>query len=84
MVLNRLMDPLGGVVSQMPFLRFVIPELSGYNELMRILEKLWGFLDEEIKMHESEPSDNKPRDLIDAFLSEMSNKSDDENTFFDR
>ncbi|KMQ94445.1 putative cytochrome p450 305a1-like protein [Lasius niger] len=80
----RLMDPLGGVMSQMPFLRFVIPELSGYNELMRILEKLWGFLDEEIKMHESEPSDNKPRDLIDAFLSEMSNKSDDENTFFDR
>ncbi|XP_029164018.1 methyl farnesoate epoxidase-like [Nylanderia fulva] len=79
----RLMDPLGGVMSQMPFLRFVIPEQSGYNELMRIHKKIWGFLDEEIKMHENEPSDN-PRDLIDAFLLEMSNKSGDEDTIFDR
>ncbi|GAB1865261.1 Probable cytochrome P450 305a1 [Camponotus japonicus] len=79
----KLMDILGGVMSQMPFLRFIIPELSGYNELMRILEKLWSFLDEEIKMHESEPP-NQPRDLIDAFLFEISNKNDDENTIFDR
>lgn len=77
------MDPLGGVMSQMPFLRFIIPELSGYNELMRILEKLWGFIDEEIKMHEIESSDDQSRDLIDAFLSEM-NKNGDEDTIFDR
>lgn len=77
------MDILGGVMSQMPFLRFIIPEKSGYNELMRILEKLWSFLDEEIKMHESEPPDQS-RDLIDAFLFEISNKNDNEDTIFDR
>ncbi|KAM0736690.1 Methyl farnesoate epoxidase [Formica fusca] len=80
----RLMDTLGGVISQMPFLRFIIPELSGYNELMKILKKLWSFIDNEIKMHENEPPDNQPRDLIDAFLSEMSNKNSDEDTIFDR
>ncbi|XP_050458694.1 methyl farnesoate epoxidase-like isoform X1 [Cataglyphis hispanica] len=81
----RLMDNLGGVVSQIPFLRFIIPELSGYNELMKILKKLWSFIDDEIKMHESDPPpDNQPRDLIDAFLSKMSKKNGDEDTIFDR
>lgn len=59
---------MGGVISQMPFLRFVMPELSGYNDLMRILHKLWSFLDEEIEIHERELSDNQPGNLIDAFL----------------
>lgn len=53
----------------MPFLRFVMPELSGYNALMRILHNLWSFLDEEIEIHERELSDNNPpSNLIDAFL----------------
>lgn len=78
------MDNLGGVMSQIPFLRFIMPELSGYNELMRILKKLWSFIDDEIKMHESDPPLDQPRDLIDAFLSEMSKKNGDEDTIFDR
>lgn len=77
------MDILGGVMSQMPFLRFIIPELSGYNELMKILDKLWTFLNEEIEMHENELSE-EPRDLIDAFLLEMLKENGDENTIFDR
>ncbi|XP_012227757.1 methyl farnesoate epoxidase-like [Linepithema humile] len=80
----RLMDILGGIMSQIPLIRFVIPELSGYNELMRILEKLWSFLDEEIKVHEKKPLDGQPHDLIDAFLLEISNKKGDKDTIFDR
>ncbi|XP_014476510.1 PREDICTED: methyl farnesoate epoxidase-like isoform X2 [Dinoponera quadriceps] len=64
----RLFNTMGGIVSQMPFLRFVMPELSGYNDLMRILKKLWRFLDEEIEVHERELSNNQPGNLIDAFL----------------
>ncbi|XP_011686917.1 PREDICTED: probable cytochrome P450 305a1 isoform X2 [Wasmannia auropunctata] len=79
----RLMDNLGGVISQVPFLRFVIPDLLGYNELMRILNNLWRFLDEEIKIHERELSD-QPRDLIDAFLLEIRKNDKNENTIFDR
>jgi len=78
------MDTLGGVVSQMPFVRFVIPELSGYNELIRILKNLWRFLDEEIKIHERELSNDQPRDLIDAFLLEIRRNNENEDTIFDR
>lgn len=77
------MDILGGVMSQMPFLRFIIPELSGYNELMRILDKLWTFLNEEIEMHVNELSE-EPRDLIDAFLLEILKENGGGNTIFDR
>lgn len=85
-ILHRLTDALGGVISQMPFLRFVIPELSGYNGLMRILENLWSFLDEEIKIHEKELPDDRiqPRDLIDAFLLEIRKINENEDTIFDR
>lgn len=76
---------MGGIVSQMPFLRFVIPELSGYNDLMRILQKLWNFLDEEINIHEKRLSGNQPQDLIDAFLLEISSKNtEQDDSIFDR
>lgn len=64
----RLMDTMGGLMSQVPFLRFVIPKLSGYTDLMAILEKLWEFLGDEIIVHEKELPNNPPRDLIDTFL----------------
>ncbi|XP_029055473.1 methyl farnesoate epoxidase-like isoform X2 [Osmia bicornis bicornis] len=80
----RLMDTMGGIVSHMPFLRFIIPELSGYNELMRILRKLWGFLDEEITIHEKQLSGNEPQDLIEAFLLEISSNSKIDDSIFDR
>ncbi|XP_017885231.2 methyl farnesoate epoxidase-like [Ceratina calcarata] len=79
----RLMDTMGGVVSQMPFLRFVIPEMSGYNELMRILNKLWNFLNEEINTHEKQMTGGQPQNLIEAFLLEIS-KNNDDNSIFDR
>ncbi|KYN05360.1 hypothetical protein ALC62_03645 [Cyphomyrmex costatus] len=81
----KLMDTMGGAVSQMPLLRFVIPELLGYKELMEILENLWSFIDEEIKIHERELSNDQPRDLIDAFLLEIrKNDKNEKNTIFDR
>ncbi|XP_043804422.1 methyl farnesoate epoxidase-like isoform X2 [Apis laboriosa] len=81
----RLMDTMGGIISQMPFLRFIIPELSGYNNLMKILRKLWNFLDEEINNHEKHLSGNQPQDLIEAFLLEISSKNGIQNdSIFDR
>ncbi|KAF3425766.1 hypothetical protein E2986_10061 [Frieseomelitta varia] len=81
----RLMDTMGGIVSQMPFLRFIVPELSGYNDLMRILQKLWSFLDEEINIHEKQLLENQPQDLIDAFLLEIPSKNTEpSDTIFDQ
>ncbi|XP_012286716.1 methyl farnesoate epoxidase [Orussus abietinus] len=67
----RLMDTMGGIMSYMPFLRYVIPELSGFKELMYILEKLWSFLSDEISAHERKLPESQPGDLIDAFLLEI-------------
>lgn len=75
---------MGGILSQLPFLRFIIPQLSGYNELMRIHKDLWRFLDEEIKIHERELLDDQPCDLIDAFLLEIRKNNETEDTIFDR
>ncbi|XP_032680692.1 methyl farnesoate epoxidase-like [Odontomachus brunneus] len=77
----RLFNTMGGVISQMPFLRFVMPELSGYNDLMRILQKLWSFLDEEIAIHERELSGNQPSNLIDAFLLEIDTDGNNDSNF---
>ncbi|XP_072758882.1 methyl farnesoate epoxidase isoform X2 [Anoplolepis gracilipes] len=80
----RSMNTMGGLLSQMPFLRFIIPELSGYNELIRIHKVFWSFIGDEIKIHENNPPENEPRDLIDAFLLEISNKNGDKDNVFDR
>ncbi|OXU31223.1 hypothetical protein TSAR_014757 [Trichomalopsis sarcophagae] len=82
----KLTDTVGGVMSHMPFLRFVVPELSGFNELMSNLQKLWGFIGLEIDEHESSLSKDQPRDLIDAFLMEIRAKGVgcEEDSIFDR
>ncbi|CAB0032549.1 unnamed protein product [Trichogramma brassicae] len=85
---NATNDTMGGIISLMPFLRFIIPELSGYNHLMSTHEKLWGFLDEEIKLHEENLPTSQPRDLIDAFLMEIRDQTHsadhEEQSIFDR
>ncbi|XP_043461100.1 methyl farnesoate epoxidase-like isoform X1 [Leptopilina heterotoma] len=74
----RLTDTLGGIVSHMPFLRFVIPELSGYKELSTNIKKLWEFIGYEIDSHEKELTSDVPKDLIDAFLLQIRSQKDSE------
>lgn len=88
LVLCRLTDTVGGVLSHMPFLRFVAPELLGYKSVMANLERLWAFIHDEITKHEANlPGvDDQPRDLIDAFLMEIrthmkAGNADDETIF---
>lgn len=69
-------DTLGGIVSHMPFLRFVIPELSGYKELSTNIKKLWEFIGYEIDSHEKELTSDVPKDLIDAFLLQIRSQKD--------
>lgn len=71
------------MITLLPFLRFIAPELSGYNEIMKFLSILWAFIDEEIKMHEKQLTD-QPRDLIDAFLLKIAKNNGQEDETFDR
>lgn len=77
----RLIDTSGGLLSQLPFLRFIFPELSGYNSLIGILKKLWSFLADEIDEHVRTLPVDEPRDLIDAFLMEISRNESDDSQF---
>lgn len=40
----RLTDMSGGMLNQMPFLRFIAPETCGYNQLVDVLVRMWEFL----------------------------------------
>ncbi|KAK2574914.1 hypothetical protein KPH14_002605 [Odynerus spinipes] len=81
----KISDTMGGILSQMPYLRFIIPKLSGYSELMRLLQKLWKFLDEEITEHEKKLTDGQPQDLIEAFLLEAASRNpENDDDIFDR
>ncbi|KAK3918723.1 Methyl farnesoate epoxidase [Frankliniella fusca] len=64
-------DVSGGLLNQMPFLRFVAPDRCGYTNTLRNLRTLWGFLEETVAEHKQDPT--TPRGLIDAFLEMQQN-----------
>lgn len=82
----RIADTMGGLVSHMPFLRFIAPKWCNYDETMRILRMQWKFIDDEITKHELDLTDSEqPRDLIEAFLLEIaSRKENNSDEVFDR
>jgi methyl farnesoate epoxidase/farnesoate epoxidase len=40
----RMIDTSGGLLNQMPFLRFIAPGWSGYTRLLLVLNRMWNFL----------------------------------------
>lgn len=40
----RMIDASGGLLNQMPFLRFIAPNFCGYNQLLAVLNQMWNFL----------------------------------------
>ncbi|KAI4500460.1 hypothetical protein M0802_004422 [Mischocyttarus mexicanus] len=81
----RVTDTMGGLLSHMPFLRFVAPKWCKYDETMKVLKLQWKFIDDEITKHELDLTDKEPRDLIEAFLLEIaSRKENNADEIFDR
>ncbi|KAJ1525347.1 hypothetical protein ONE63_010165 [Megalurothrips usitatus] len=78
----RRTDGSGGLLNQMPFLRFVAPDRCGYTGTLRNLTTLWAFLRETIAEHEQTMVPGQPRDLIDAFLEEMQSKKGKEDSTY--
>ncbi|KAH9637223.1 hypothetical protein HF086_016245 [Spodoptera exigua] len=70
MRLFRAVDMSGGILNFMPFVRHILPGLSGYTELTSIHKALHDFLRETIQEHQQNIDVNNPRDVIDAFLIE--------------
>ncbi|KAJ8867266.1 hypothetical protein PR048_031065 [Dryococelus australis] len=67
----RMLDMSGGLLNQMPFLRFLAPDRCGYRRLVHVLQRLWHFLRETVAEHRASLSLDHSRDLIDSFLQEM-------------
>jgi hypothetical protein len=67
--LFKSIDMKGALFSHFPFLQYIAPEASGYNNYVRFHENLHAFTRKEVERHKLNfnPSD-EPRDLIDAYL----------------
>ncbi|XP_014242400.1 methyl farnesoate epoxidase-like isoform X2 [Cimex lectularius] len=72
----RLQDMSGGLLNQMPFLRFIAPELSSFNKVRLVLNTLTKFLQNLINEHRKTVSSYENRDLIDAYLNEIDKNRD--------
>lgn len=70
----------GGVLNQMPFLRFVAPNATGYNKIRFVLNRFENFLRERVLEHENSAG-KEANNLIDLFLEEMRNRTDKNSSF---
>ncbi|XP_025265334.1 probable cytochrome P450 305a1 [Camponotus floridanus] len=64
-------DMSGGILSSFPWLRFIVPEISGYKILVTLNNELKNLLMETINEHKQKYVEGKEKDFIDAFLHEM-------------
>nr|XP_018897749.1 PREDICTED: probable cytochrome P450 305a1 [Bemisia tabaci] len=67
---GKVFDLSGGLLSQFPWIRFLAPEKSGYNLILKINAELKKFMDTEIERHKANES-TEPRDFIDVYLREI-------------
>ncbi|XP_058053553.1 probable cytochrome P450 305a1 [Anopheles bellator] len=83
---SKAFDMSGGVLSQLPWLRFLAPDWSGYNLLRRFNVELNEFFATTITQHHRDFSEEKAtEDLIYAYIKEMHDRRDDpQSTFTDR
>lgn len=62
-------DMVGALFSHFPFLRFLAPNFSGYNQFKDIHKLLYNFLGQELENHKRHfKLENEPRDLMDVYL----------------
>ncbi|KAL6436702.1 hypothetical protein ACFW04_004856 [Cataglyphis niger] len=71
-----LFDMSGGILSALPWLRYVAPEISGYKTLVALNNELKNLLMEAINKHKQQYVKGEDKDFIDAFLQEMYTEND--------
>lgn len=68
---SRAFDMSGGLLSQFPFLRFIVPDMCGYNIIKNINAELKSFFMKIIKEHQETWTEGREDDVIYAFITEM-------------
>lgn len=80
---SKAFDMSGGILSQMPWLRFVAPEKSGYSLIKNLNFEFHAFFMEIVQEHlESYSEEKSADDLIYAFIKEMKSQENDKSTTF--
>lgn len=80
---SKAFDMSGGVLSQLPWLRHIAPEWTGYNLLKRFNQELHEFFMIIVERHHQEYHEEKcSDDLIYAFIKEMKDRKDDPSSTF--
>ncbi|KAL9701536.1 hypothetical protein quinque_004977 [Culex quinquefasciatus] len=76
-------DLAGGLLNQMPWLRFLAPNWSGYNLVVDFNRQLMEFFAETIRNHyETYTDDKSSNDLIYAYIREIRNQNHNPGTTF--
>lgn len=80
---SKVFDMAGGLLSQMPWIRFVAPEWSGYSLVKSFNEKLYDLFMEMIREHHANFDVDKAKDdLIYAYINEMKERGEDSKSNF--
>lgn len=78
-------DMVGALFSHFPFLRFLAPNFSGYNQFKDIHRVLYAFLGKELENHKRHfRPENEPRDLMDVYLQAMHNAEKTSDSFSEK
>ncbi|KAL5237917.1 hypothetical protein ACI65C_005327 [Semiaphis heraclei] len=75
----RMLDMSGGILNQMPFIRFLAPKCSGYEHIKQILLEFYIFLKESVEEHKYGSKDQE--DYISAFLIEIEKNKESPGSF---
>jgi hypothetical protein len=76
------MTESGGIIFFAPWLKYIIPEWSGYNGMRRIMDKFRVIFTGAVEEHKSTYSEDYQRDFIDVFLKEIKECKDTDSAFF--
>jgi hypothetical protein len=80
---SKAFDFSGGFLNQMPWLRFIAPDATGFTLIKSLNEAFHGFFMEVVEEHMASYSDDKAGDdLIYAYIKEMRDQSGLDNTTF--
>ncbi|XP_012532562.1 methyl farnesoate epoxidase isoform X5 [Monomorium pharaonis] len=71
----------GGILTHLPFLRYIIPGLSGFTALNQRYTQMLQFIGTEIARHKQTRTDGEFRDFIDVYLAEMDTKQSTVSSF---
>ncbi|ODN01945.1 Farnesoate epoxidase [Orchesella cincta] len=71
-----------GLLATVKWIKYVMPELSGYNAVRRAMNDIVEFVSETIKQHQATYQEDSPRDFIDAYLAEIKSTTDPQSSFY--